>query len=58
VIIHDVGKSFDVGLNHYLISVWLDIDCPLMGMAIFFSLLAEVSSNVTIYNRLDDADPL
>lgn len=42
----------------YLVSEGLNINCPLMCMTIFFSLLTKITSNVSIDNWLDDGDSL
>ena len=42
----------------YLISKWLDIDGPLMGVSILFTLLSEVQRYISINYWLDNCHTL
>ena len=37
----------------YLVSIWFDIDCPLVSVSIFLSLFPKVSCNISVDNRFD-----
>ena len=47
----------DIG-GHVLILVWLDIDCPLMGVAVLLSLLSKVFTHISINYWLDHSHSL